>query len=301
MPTPPPSTETSKASLTALASSLLFAAMAMVARLLSRTIPGHQVALVRFATGVVVTALAYTVLRLDLRPRRWGWLLSRGIFGGAAVLLYFHCIEKIGVGMATLLNYTAPVWSMMFAWFFLGERPRKQAGVALALTLLGVALVTTARAHAWRLGTWEMVGVVSAVFSGMAITSIRATRMQDPRGRPSESSWTVFASFTFFGSLTTLPTVLPPLGSWVAPTLREWLLLGGCSLLSVAAQLLMTRALGRLTAVGMGIIQQAAVVLTLVGGWLFFQEAISPLGAVGGLLTITGVLWSVLAERVGFE
>jgi drug/metabolite transporter (DMT)-like permease len=297
---PQPSTYTSKASLTALASSLLFASMAMVARLLSRTIPGHQVALVRFVTGVVVTVLAYAILRLDLRPRRWGWLLSRGIFGGAAVLLYFHCIEKIGVGMATLLNCTSPVWSMMFAWLFLGERPRKQAGVALALTLLGVALVTSTRAQALRLGTWEMVGVLSAVFSGIAITSIRATRMEDPRGRPSESSWTVFASFTFFGSLTTLPTVLPPIGSWVAPTLREWFLLGGCSLLSVVAQLLMTRALGRLTAVGMGIIQQTAVVLTLVGGWLFFQETISPLGAVGSLLTISGVLWSVLSERASF-
>jgi drug/metabolite transporter (DMT)-like permease len=292
-----PSPDNSQAALTALASSTLFAAMAMTARLLSRTIPGHQVAVVRFVTGVVVILLACVILRLDLRPKRWGWLISRGLFGGAAVLLYFQCIEKIGVGMATLLNYTAPVWSLTFAWFFLHERPRKHAGVALALTLVGVALVTSARAHAFRLGVWEMAGVLSAIFSGMAITSIRATRMQDPGGRPSESSWTVFASFTLFGSLTTLPTVLPPIGGWVAPTLREWFLLIGCSLLSVVAQLLMTSSLGRLTAVGLGIIQQAAVVLTLLGGWLFFHESISVLGAIGSLLTIGGVLWSVLADR----
>jgi drug/metabolite transporter (DMT)-like permease len=219
------------------------------------------------------------------------------MFGGAAVLLYFNCIEKIGVGMATLLNYTAPVWSLMFAWFLLRERPRKHAGVALVLTLAGVALVTSAHTHAWRLGVWEMAGVLSAVFSGMAITSIRATRMQDPGGRPSENSWTVFASFTVFGSLTTLPTVIPPVGGWVAPTLREWLLLMACSVLSVVAQLLMTSALGRLTAVGLGIIQQVTVVLTLLGGWLFFQETISLRGAIGSLLTMAGVLVSVLAER----
>jgi drug/metabolite transporter (DMT)-like permease len=284
------------APLTALASSTLFAGMAMLARLLSRTIPGHQVALIRFVTGVLVTILAFALWRLDLRPRRWRWLVSRGIFGGSAVLLYFTCIEKIGVGMATLLNYTAPVWSLMAAWFLLGERPRRSAGVALALTMVGVALVTSGRAHTWRLGPWEMVGVLSAVLSGMAITSIRAARMQDPGGRPSESSWTVFASFTLFGSLTTLPTVLPPMGAWVAPTAREWLLLGGCSLLSVLAQLLMTSSLGRLTAVGLGIIQQVTVVLTLVGGWLFFHEALSLRSALGSLLTIGGVLGSVLAE-----
>jgi drug/metabolite transporter (DMT)-like permease len=271
--------------------------MAMVARLVSRTIPGHEVALVRFVTGVLVVGLAVALLRLDLRPRRWGWLISRGVFGGVAVLLYFQCIEKIGVALATLLNYTAPVWSMTFAWIFLGEKPHRHAGLALVLTLTGVVLVIGGRGHDWRLGVWGAAGVLSAVFSGMAVTSIRASRRQDPGGSRGESSWTVFASFTLFGSLITLPTVIPPLGSWVAPNPREWLLLAACGLLSVAAQLLMTSALGRLTAARFAVIQQVTVVLALLGGWLFFREPISLRGAVGSLLTITGVVWSVLAGR----
>jgi drug/metabolite transporter (DMT)-like permease len=298
---PKPHDSPSKASLAALASSSLFACMAMLARLLSRTIPGHQVALIRFLTGVAVTALACGLFRLDLRPRRWGWLVSRGLFGGAAVLLYFQCIEKIGVGVATLLNYTAPVWSLIFAWLFLNERPGRAAGVALALTLAGVALVTTGHGGAWRLGIWEIAGVLSAALSGMAITSIRATRRQDPDGRPSENSWTVFASFTLLGSLVTLPTVLPPIGAWIPPTPQEWLLLALLGLLSVAAQLLMTSALGRLTAVGIGIIGQTTPVLTLLGGWLLFRETITLRGALGGLLTISGVLWSVVAQRASSE
>jgi drug/metabolite transporter (DMT)-like permease len=292
-----PATVSPHASLTALASSALFAAMAMLARRLSHTIPGQQIALVRFVAGLLVVALACPFLHLDLRPRRLKWLIARGVFGGAAVLMYFRCIEKIGVGLATLLNYTAPVWSLLFAWLLLGERPRRSAGVALALTLVGVGLVTNVGAGASHIGVWQMVGVLSAVFSGIAITSIRATRMTDPGGRPSESSWTVFASFTLFGTLTTLPTVAPPFGHWAAPTLREWSLLGACSLLSVVAQLLMTSSLDRLTAVGLGIIQQVTVVLALMGGWLFFDEAIGLRGGIGSLLTISGVLWSVLAER----
>ena len=94
------------ATLAALASSGLFAVMAMVARLLSRTIPGPQIAMVRFAIGVTVVLLLLATLRIELRPRRWGWLISRGVFGGTAVLLYFMSIERIGVGVATLLNYT---------------------------------------------------------------------------------------------------------------------------------------------------------------------------------------------------
>jgi drug/metabolite transporter (DMT)-like permease len=290
-------TSTRKAVLAALASSVLFAAMAMVTRQLSHTIPGHQVALVRFAIGVAAVLGFLGISRADLRPRRWGWVISRGVFGGTAVLLYFTCIEKIGVGIATLLNYTAPVWSMMFAWLLLRERPRRHAFVALGLTLVGVALVTSGRAGVWRIGKWELVGAGSAVVSGMAITSIRATRRHSTNGLPSESSWTVFASFTVLGLFTTLPTAFPPLGAWVAPTPRAWLLLVVCGCLGVAAQLLMTSAFGMLTAVGMGILQQSTVVLTMVGGLLFFGEPIAPRAAVGSIITIAGVVWSVLVDR----
>jgi drug/metabolite transporter (DMT)-like permease len=169
------------------------------------------------------------------------------------------------------------------------------------LTLTGVALVTGGWTRAWRLGAWEMVGVLSAVFSGMAITSIRATRRQNLGGTPSESTWTVFASFTLLGSVITLPTVTSPLGTWVAPSPREWALLLACSLLSILAQLLMTSTLRRLTAVGLGIIQQVTVVLALLGGWLFFAEPMSLRGVVGSLLTVAGVLFSVLAERTSSE
>jgi drug/metabolite transporter (DMT)-like permease len=271
--------------------------MAMVARLVSRNIPGPQVALVRFAIGVGAVGGALALLRIDVRPQRWRWLISRGVFGGSAVLLYFACIAKVGVGMATLLNYTAPVWSMAFAWLFLHERPGKHAPVALAMTLTGVALVTSARNHAWHVGAWEAVGLLSAVLSGMAITSIRATRMQSSDGTPREGSWTVFASFTILGFLTTLPTVIPPFGAWVTPTVREWGLLLVCGGLSVVAQLLMTKALGKLTAVSLGIIQQTTVVLAMLGGIAFLGEPITLRAGIGSVVTVAGVVWSVRAGR----
>jgi drug/metabolite transporter (DMT)-like permease len=285
------------ASLVALASSGLFATMAMVARLLSRAIPGPQIAMVRFAIGVAVVVLLFGMLRSRLQPQRWGWLISRGVFGGTAVLLYFISIEKIGVGVATLLNYTSPVWSMLFAWLLLRERPRKRAFAALAITLVGVALVTSGQGHGWRLGGWELLATLSAVLSGMAITSIRATRRAGTDGATGESSWTVFTSFTVIGLLATLPAVLPPFGTWISPTTGQWGLLGACGLLSVAAQLLMTSALGRLTAVGLGITQQATVVLAMAGGIVCFGEPLSLRSAIGSAVTLGGVLWSVLSER----
>jgi S-adenosylmethionine uptake transporter len=281
----------------ALVSAALFAIMALLARLLVQSISGSQIALVRFATGAFVVLLMLASARIRLRPRRWGWLIARGVFGGTAVLLYFTSIEKIGVGVATLLNYTSPVWSLLFAWLFLRERPRRTAFVALVLTVAGVALLASGDGTRWRVGGWTLVATLSAVLSGMAITSIRATRRESVDGIPSEGSWTVFASFTTVGLFATVPTVVPPFGHWTYPTTAQWGLLVLCGLFSVAAQITMTHSLGKLTAAGIGILQQSTVVLAMVGGIAFFGERLSTRGAVGGALTMGGVLWSVLAER----
>jgi drug/metabolite transporter (DMT)-like permease len=294
----PPVRTLRQATLVALASAVLFAIMASLARLVSSHIPGPQIAFLRFATGAVVTLVAVLVARVDLRPHHWGWLVARGVFGGVAVLCYFTGIEKIGVGVATLINYTSPVWSLLFAWLLLHERPHPRIVVALLATLAGVALVATGHGQDVRLRGWEMIAVASAVVSGLAIVSVRATRRPGQDGA-SEGNWIVFASFTFVGLLVTLPTVLPPFGHWVTPTVWQWLVLVLCGLTSVAAQILMTSALRDMTAAGIGVVLQSTVVLTLAVGFLFFDETLTLRAAIGCVITVCGVLWMMRSSGKG--
>jgi len=267
--------------------------MAVAARVASRHIPGPEVAMFRFVVGVLAVLVAVASGRARLRPRRWGWLLLRGIFGGTAVFLYFGCIEHVGAGMATLLNYTAPVWSLLLGWWLLGERPRRTAAVALVLTLLGVACVVSGTLRSVHNGIWALAGALSALASGVAVTSIRAVRRRGADGS-SESSWTVFASFTGFGLLVTLPGVFGPLGRWVTPSPFDWGVLAGVGVLSVAAQLLMTQALEHVTGATMGIIHQLTVVVALVCGVLFMGERLTGWSLLGAVLTLSGVAWTVL-------
>jgi drug/metabolite transporter (DMT)-like permease len=282
------------------ASSTLFACMAVLTKLVARRIPGSQAALVRFAMGVAAVATGWAAGRIQLRPRRWGWLLTRGLFGGTAVLAYFMCIQRIPVGEATLLNQTQPVYTMLFAWALLGERPPAAALVALPLTLAGVALIVGVRAADLRASTGEIIGVLSAVASGVAVTSVRAARRRLADGPPAESAWTVFFSFTTFGLLVTLPSSLPPLGHWVAPTHGEWALLLGVGATSVAAQVLMTEALQHLGGASAGIISQLTVVLTIGAGAAFLGERLSAGFLAGAALTLAGVALVVLSASPRF-
>jgi drug/metabolite transporter (DMT)-like permease len=288
-------THATRAAFRLMLSATLFAVMALLAKLVSRRIPGPEVALVRFATGVVVVAAAWTARRIDIRPRRWGWLVARGLFGGTAVLAYFACIQRVPVGEATLLNQTQPVYTLLVAWALLGERPPAAAVVALPLTLAGVALIVGVRIADLRGGTGEMLGVLSAIASGVAVTSVRAARRQLATGPPAETAWSVFASFTTLGLLVTLPAVAPPLGHWVAPTAREWGQLLAVGAASVAAQVIMSEALQHLGGVSAGIISQLTVVLAIAGGTIFLGEPLTASFLGGAALVLSGVALAVVS------
>jgi drug/metabolite transporter (DMT)-like permease len=294
-PVTPLPTPSARAAMRLVLSSTLFALMAAGTKLATHRLPGAEVALVRFVTGIVVVAIAVGAGRARVRPRRWGWLAMRGLFGGVAVVCYFASIRLAPVGVATLLNQTQPVFTMLFSWGLLAERPRRGALGALVLTVCGVTLIIGVRQltlHAWR---GELLGIASAITSGVAVTSVRAARRAGADGNPPETAWTVFLAFSIIGALVSLPEAFVPNGSWVVPTRVEWGQLAAVALASVAAQLIMTEAIGHLTGVQSGIISQLTVPTTVMLGIVFLGEHLTPSFLGGAALILAGVAFTILA------
>src|SRR5260370_1382438 len=154
---------TRSAALVLAAAALMFSAMALFAKEASLRLPGPQVAFVRFLFGIATCAAVS--LRVPLRANNKIGLLMRGAFGGAAALCFFLAIEHLPVGLATLLNYTAPLFAALLAALFLDEPLEPATILALALATLGVALVATGGGG--RIGgapylRWVLVGALSA-------------------------------------------------------------------------------------------------------------------------------------------
>lgn len=265
------------------ASALLFGAMAFTAKLASARLSGAQVAFIRFAIGLMPALLiprfrtsAFTFQRLDL-------LFYRGFFGGVAVLFYFIAIERIAVGVATLLNYTSPVFSGIFSMLFLRERISPKVLIPMPIALGGVFLVVHAHARPGDIlgfGKWELVGLASALASGLAVTAMRAAR----RG---ENSWSVYTSFCLLGTIVTAPLAIL---NWKQPTSDEWFSLIATSLFAIGAQLLLTFSLRWVDAMTVGVISQLAVLVSMALGAAFLGEHITAIAALGAALAIGGVV-----------
>jgi len=274
---------------------LLFSLMALFAKAASRHLAGPQIAWLRFIVGTVAVALP--LLRgYRMQPQNYGALLLRGLFGSFAVLTYFLAIAHLPVGIATLLNSSSPLFVALFSFLFLRESLHARTPLALLVTATGVALVVLGNAQvsgpdsgpALAQGSigWALVGLLSAVLAGAAVTTVRSMRQ-------TEGSWEIYLAFCCVGSLT---MALPGSLTWVTPTAIDLLWVVAMGLCSAIAQVAMTHALRDVRAVTAALILQITPVATLFLGMLLFAERPSPLGLLGAAITLLGVTWGTIAR-----
>jgi len=271
-------------------SSLLFGSMGVLARSVAGRMPVGQLAFIRMFVGLGLLIGVFVLLKQAPEwRRRPGLLLARGAFGGLSVILWFVAIEHMQVGPATLLNNTAPAYAAVFGALFLRERASVELLVGLAVALGGAALVvfsTLVPGQTFHLGVGAAAGMASAVFSGAAMTAMRALR-QDT------DTFSVLFSFVFLGTLVTLPVMAAEGGPLVTALVPHALLVGT---LSFVAQLLLTNAF-RYVPVMIG---SATTQLTTVFAWtlgvVVLGEEVRPLGVVGAVICIAGV---VIASGLG--
>ncbi len=269
-------------------SAFFFGLSAVLARIAARPggMNGGQVTLVRFAFGIAAVGAIFRARPGTFRPVRYGLLASRGLFGGIAALLYFLAIQRIPAGEATLLNNTFPIWAVLLSLLLLDERPTGHLAVALGVAVAGVSLVLGGGASRLALGAGEVLGILSAIFGGAAVTSIRALRATD-------NSFTIFFAFAVGGLLVSIPFGFEPWPADPAP----WLAALGVGVVAFLAQLLMTEAYGTLSVAEAALWQQ----LTPIASYLWaltLGEEINLLTVIGVLLGLVGVFYgSLLGHR----
>jgi drug/metabolite transporter (DMT)-like permease len=243
--------------------------------------------MIRMIVGLLPCLLIPRYRRAAMKFKRLDLLFYRGFFGGLAVMLYFIAIEHTTAGVATLLNYTAPIWSGVFSLLFIGERVSPRVLIPLPVALTGIFLVVNAGGLGF--GKWTVVGLFSAVASGAAVTAMRAARRE-------ENSWSVYASFCLLGAIVNMPLAIM---NWKNPTPREWGALMATAFFALFAQLVLTFTLRWVDALTVGVISQLAVLISIALGALFLHERITATVALGAFLTIAGVVGVTYVTSIG--
>ncbi len=273
-----------------LVSSVLFGVMAVLVNVAAREMSSIQIAFVRFVGSFAVLLACARGTRL--RPRRGNLprLLQRGLLGSSAIIFYYLGIERAGAGLATLLNCTYPVPTAVFAVTLMGERVSGRLFAAIALNLLGIAIVIGPGAnlsHATTIGATS--ALIASVLAGGAVATARHLRA-------SEDALLITIYFMAVGAVLTSPSLLlaaPP------PSLSLVMALAGIVITSAAGQWLLHHGLGYASATQGSLACAASVVTAAVLDAVVLGERLGMhtlLGA-GFMLAAVGLAAGGLAVR----
>lgn len=257
--------------------------MALVVRLLGERLPTMELV---FARSVYVLLFSWILLSragIPVVGRNRSLLLWRGVFGFAALTCYYYSLARLPLAEATVIHYTNPMWTAVFAGVALSERMTRREVSFSVLSLAGVALMARPAAlfggQASALpGTPVIVALVGAALSGAAYVTVRSL------GRSEHPLVVVFwlALVSTFGSA---PFVaLEP----VVPSGSEWLLLTAIGVTTFVGQVLITMGLREERAgkaMGVAYLQ---VVFAATWGVVFLSEHPNAWTVTGAFLVLTG-------------
>jgi drug/metabolite transporter (DMT)-like permease len=258
--------------------------MAVFVRAAAAQVPPLQIAFVRFIGSFCILLVLGRGRSLRPRSGNWTGVLLRGLFGAAAISLYYRGIAGAGAGLATLLHCTYPVSTAIFAVGFLGESFDRRLAIALALCLTGIVVTVGPSAH---LAPTVLAGALSAcaasVLAGAAVTTARHMRR-------TETALLVTTHFMAVGAVLTAPSLLQGLPS---PSLSLVACLFAVVLTSVAGQILLHEGLGFAPATQGSLAAATSVVSAAVFESIFLGERFSAHTLAGAALLSAAVALSV--------
>jgi len=224
-----------------------------------------------------------------------------GLVGFVLVqLLYFVAIKRLEVGIALLIEFTAPVFVALYARFVLDEPVRSRVWVALALSVGGLAMV----AQVWQGGTLDTIGVLAAFGAALSLT-VYFLLGEHNVGRRDPVSLTCLA----FGFTTLFWAVVRPwwhfpfhllgqdvslLGNLADKHLPMWVLAGWLVVLGTVVPFSLSfGALRHLRGAHVGLVGMVEPVAASLVAYLWLGEQLQVVQLVGGAVVLVGV---VLAE-----
>ena len=248
----------------------------------------------RLAVGGLALLLVLPLLGGRTRDAVALWRTPLGLAAGLCTALYQVCffagVDRVGVAVGTLVTIgSGPVFAGLLAAVLLGERPARAWGVATALCVAGLALLSGGGLSG------EPLGIALALLSGLAYAAYTVAAKSLMR---SQGSSTVMASAFGLGGLVLLPVLaVQPVG-WLA-TPGGVLLAGYLGLVTTTlAYVLFGRGLAVLPAGPVTTLVLAEPLVATALGVGLLDESLSAAGVAGAALVLAGlVLQGVAAGR----
>tara|TARA_Y100000385_G_scaffold168837_1_gene174863 strand:- start:1153 stop:2070 length:918 start_codon:yes stop_codon:yes gene_type:complete len=222
------------------------------------------------------------------------WLLIRGVFGTTALTMFFFTLDNLPLAVATTVQYLSPIFTVLIATFLLSERVRKIQWVFMLVAFVGIAMLGASKFLSQDTSVtnidplWVLLGVLSAVLSGIAYNAIVKCQNTD-------HPITVVMYFPLIATPIMLLYVV--FVEFVLPVGIEWLLVLIIGVFTQIAQIFMTKAFHSENTATVTPFKYFGSIYAFFIGLFLFGEVISFYGIASIILILVGVLGNAIFKN----
>jgi len=278
-----------------LAGALISALNGAVTKVLADDMSAMEIVFFRNLFGVFLILYALKHTPPKLTGGKWYLLITRGILGFSAMILFFYTITVIPLGEAITLNKTSPLFVTILAYYLLKEQLSQTTLFALLIGFLGVVLIV--KPFGMSVSYEHFLGILGGFFAAAAYTTIKKIKdIYDAR--------VIVLSFVGIGTLlpaaffavapyVEVPSALEFLfSSFSYPySLKVWILIIFMAFISTLSQWLLTKAYSSSNLSIIGVIGYTNIPFAIGFGWMLGDAFPDMLTYVGiGLIILGGVL-----------
>ena len=219
--------------------------------------------------------------RIPTRFSMWQ-LLAAGMF----ILTQFLFVTSTKMTTAAnsiFLQYTAPIYIVLLAFWFLREKPSRTDWVSMLIIFIGLTLF-----FADKLSTDGFYGNLLAILSGVTSAVMMVSFRAQKNGNPAESNLIAFLFTATFG----FPFVLKE--TW---TVTNWSILAFLGVFQIGlAFIFFTQGIKHIPALEANLIGTLEPVLNPIWVFLFYGESMGAFALLGGLVVLGGVVLSAIGS-----
>ncbi|WP_272973631.1 DMT family transporter [Croceibacter atlanticus] len=246
----------------------------------------HPLQVVFFrAFGTFIFIFPYMLLKkISIIGNNVFWLTLRGVLSFVSLSLFFVVIQRIPLGSAVALRYTAPVFSVFLAALFLKERVKVWQWFALGLALSGAFIM---KGLDFRIDTVSFALIIgSAILVGAVFAIVRYLGSK-------EHFLTIINYFMVCSIIGSLFFI----NKWRMPIGQEWWFVCSIGVLGMIGQIFLTKSFQLAETSVVAPIKYMELVYALIFGFFLFGEHYTLFPILGMSLIVLGMLWNVWLKK----
>lgn len=254
--------------------------------------PAHELVLARSIVSFAISLFIIKRRNIPVLGVNKKWLLIRGLAGTIALTMFFYTIHNLPIALATIIQYLAPIFTVILAMVLLKEKVKTLQWFFIILSFSGVGLIAIDKFVNSGSGIEEInffyigVGMVSAVFSGLAYTAVIKLKKTD---QP--------ITIVLYFPMVAIP-LMTILCFWkfTWPQGIEWIILLVIGIFTQFAQIMLTKALHLGSAATITPFQYLGAIYMFLIGYFVFDERLSLIVNIGIAIILSGVFMNAIIK-----